>query len=319
MNRDKLHKLTLYFESDPGYWRLNDQRQPTRADGGPLGRHPLRLTDRLDDGHFDRFDEEGLPLRGAGAGIHGYTTIAAWGLANWDRYLDTGDALHAQRLLTVAGYFLRTGHPRGEGLEFRADLPGRGHTGALSAMVQGQAMSVFCRAWLSTREQRYVDAAAAALAPMLVRVEDGGVLGRIDSANVSWLEEWPEMPGHHAFNGAFDALWGANDLALVSGHAGAKSVFEEAVESVVAVLPLVDTGFWSSYGVRDGGHAHIASAQYHNKHVCLLEALAAQTGNNELADAARRFAGYTRNPLYRMRAAAVLARTKLVRRFRRTA
>lgn len=311
---DTYSKAVLYFSSAPGYWRLNDLEAPVRAAGGPIGLHPLRLTDRLDDGHFAHFDAEGLPahFRG-GRELHNYTTVAAWGLANWDRYLESGDKTYAHKLLRAAGYFLRTGHHEAGALKFRGQILTGAHEGALSAMFQGQAMSVFCRAWLHTRDDEYLTAAQAALAPMLVSIEEGGVVGRVDPPNVSWLEEWPQIERHHAFNGVFDALWGAYDLHLVSGHREAEAVFSEAVQSVIAVLPLVDTGFWSWYGVPDGPHPYIASAQYHNKHICLLRALARQTGVADFEHAAERFARYARNPLCRLRAAVQLAAAKLVR------
>src|SRR4051794_18480741 len=95
--RDSAHKALLYLR--PGsYWaasRSTSARVPSK-----LGYFPLDLRPRLREGHFRDFDDDGLPRRRSRESlIYNYTTLCAYGLANWALYLDTGDPSYSQLVL----------------------------------------------------------------------------------------------------------------------------------------------------------------------------------------------------------------------------
>lgn len=86
--------------------------------------------------------------------------------------------------------------------------------GWISAWAQGLAVSSLVRSYLIFCEPAYLVAARRAAAPMLRRVQDGGVLWIDDSGY--WLEEVPEDSPSHILNGFITAWHGLVDLEAVS-------------------------------------------------------------------------------------------------------
>ena len=86
--------------------------------------------------------------------------------------------------------------------------------GWISAWAQGLAVSALVRGYLIFGERDLLEAAQRAVAPMLRRVQDGGVLW-VDETG-SWLEEVPEDPPSHILNGFVTAWYGLMDIETVS-------------------------------------------------------------------------------------------------------
>ncbi|MBW3634416.1 MAG: D-glucuronyl C5-epimerase family protein, partial [Chloroflexi bacterium] len=141
---ETLNKIRLYMRPDRRYW--TPIAAADRASDPML--YPLNFAPRLADGHFSHFDERGLPLRPTSAGhIHNYTRICGWALAHCSlaragRLNSTGE----RALIVAADYVTETGVAVAAGLHQRAEIPGSGHVGGISAMAQGQAMSLLVRA-----------------------------------------------------------------------------------------------------------------------------------------------------------------------------
>jgi hypothetical protein len=311
---ENYRKLALYFKSHDSYLRMPDSSLPLKVDPGLLGRYGLDFKPQLHSGHFAHFDKAGLPLQRGRAGIgfvHTYTMMCGFALAHWDAYLLTGDEGHLQKLMAVATYILETGKVRGDGgMLLRTEKPGLGHIGEISSMIQGEAMSVLSRAWYVTRDQSFLDAAAACIAPFEESLVQGGILGGISAAGVSWYEEYVTEPLNHVLNGMIFALWGLRDLALMSDSESAKKLFDSGVESLRIALPLFDNGFWSWYWISEQGKPYIASMLYHNFHIAQLKSLALQTGVVEFKETAARFEGYSRSPKCRLMAASRMLQKK---------
>jgi hypothetical protein len=177
-------------------------------------------------------------------------------------------------------------------------------------MFQGQAISVLCRAWIATSNQRYLDAAIACLGPFDISVEKDGVLARLTAADLPWFEEWPNTTMNHALAGMVFSLWGLRDLANAIGHPQAITLMDTGVESVAHAMCYFDTGFWSWYALPEDGSRYIASMVYHSLHICQLAALSEQFNMPDLNNYAVRFRHYGHNPVCRVRAAASLLYTK---------
>jgi heparosan-N-sulfate-glucuronate 5-epimerase len=316
---EALQKIALYFRKQDAYWQLSDDNAPTKIDSGDLGRYPLNFVPRLTTGHFTSFDPEGLPVHtdkdGRGL-IHNYTTMSAFAFANWTLYLETGQEDYLKKLLLVADYILRTGEWAGEGaLRLRTECAGTGHTGDLSAMFQGEAISVLCRAWQATGDGRYLEAAVGCVGPFDTHFKEEGVRGQIQAANnATWYEEWPNPQWRHALNGMIYSLWGLRDVAIAADHTRAEELFQEGVESVLKALPLFDSGYWSWYCLPENKRPHIASMMYHNLHICQLTALARQTERPEFKPTIERFVRYAGSTVCRFRAAAEMVNAKVLRR-----
>ncbi len=311
---ENYRKLALYFRRHDCYLRTPVD-SPLTVDPGALGRYGIDFKPQLHSGHFAHFDKSGLPLQRGRRGIgfvHNYTMICGFALAHWDAYLLTGREGHLEKLMAVASYILRTGQARGDGgLLLRAEKPGLGHVGEISSMVQGEAMSVLSRAWYKSRDRAFLDAAIACLVPFEESIGQGGIVGGISAADVSWYEEYVTEPLNHVLNGMIFALWGLRDLTLMGDFPSAKRLFDSGVESVRHALPLFDNGFWSWYWISERGTPCIASMLYHNFHIAQLKTLALQTGVDEFMQTATRFEGYARSPRCRMMAASRMLQRKV--------
>jgi heparosan-N-sulfate-glucuronate 5-epimerase len=311
---ENLRKISLYLRSSHAYWQLTDKHENLAVDAGPIGRYPLDFKPRLTTGHYNYFDNAGLPIRRSPdqrGFIHNYSTISGFALAYWDRYLLTGDNGNLHKLLSVADYIIQTAHSEGKTiLRLRAEKVGVGHVGTLSSLWQGMAISVLCRAWQATKEINYLEAATGLTGSFDISTEQDGVLGRITNRGVSWYEEDVEQPLSHILNGMMLALLGLRDLSIVAGHRRAEELFKIGVESVSVSLADFDSGFWSWYSISETGSPYIASMGYHVLHVRLLTALAEMTGNAEMNQWAQRFETYARDPECRFRAASCMLRAK---------
>jgi heparosan-N-sulfate-glucuronate 5-epimerase len=205
----------------------------------------------------------------------GVIPIAQVGLGSWELLIEGRDT--RADFLSVAEVLLEDARPGpgGRGVAWYTDLlvPKFGLTHPWpSAMGQGEAISVLLRAHRLTGEARYAEVAAAALEPMVVDVDDGGVARRLDGHLV--LEEYP-TPGRvgAVLNGWIFALFGLHELGR-HGHPPAADVFAESMHGLLSLLPRYDVGWWSCYSlIREMGMADLAKPFYQRLHPVMLRAL----------------------------------------------
>jgi heparosan-N-sulfate-glucuronate 5-epimerase len=314
---ERLAKFGLYFREPQAYWKLSDNRIGLAVDPGPLGRYPLNLAPRLTAGHFTDYDQAGLPVRratGKNTFLHNYTTICCFALAHWDNYLTSGDSKHFEGFLSAADYIVRTADRRGKIIRLRAEIPGGGHTGGVSSIVQGEAISVLCRAWQATQQSHYLETAIGCIEPFDLPIAEDGVLGYVSALKLPWYEEYPlPRPLRHVLNGMIYSVWGLRELAIISSLPRTKELFDRGVDSLHRALPSFDNGFWSLYSLPEEGRPYVASMMYHSLHICQLTALGFQTARVEFSEQALRFDKYSRSAFSRFFAASWMIRAKLSR------
>lgn len=233
--------------------------------------------------------------------------VAQWGLGAYERYLlREGDewldgALAAGRFLAAeqesrgplaGGWFEPVAH------QHTFDVPGPW----LSAMTQGQCVSLLVRLARETEDARLADSALAGLAPMSVPTTEGGV--RTTLSGRPFLEEYPTSPPSFVLNGAIFALWGYYDVATALERPEALAEFEPLIKSLAANLHEWDTGYWSRYDLYPHPIRNLASPFYHALHISQLRALHMLTQRPEFAATAERFERYADSPLDRSRALA---------------
>lgn len=136
--------------------------------------------------------------------------------------------------------------------------------GWVSAMAQGQALSLLWRANRLRPRQAYRRAALSALTPFQRSTRAGGVVGDFDG--VPWYEEYPTRPNSRVLNGFLFSLLGLYDVAPWSRTAG--RLFRRGVASLRARIARFD---------RAGGSYYLpglpASAYYNGVHVVLVGAI----------------------------------------------
>lgn len=157
--------------------------------------------------------------------------------------------------------------------------------GWVSAMAQGQVLSVLSRAYVMTEDERYLDAGKRTFDFMITPIKDGGTLTTLEDFHPSlnnyiFFEEYISNPNSYTLNGYMFAVLGLYDWVKVNKVIGNEEdiyneYFESSMKSLVKVLPYYDIGGFSAY---DLGHytyskePHIGNS-YHMVHISLLHAL----------------------------------------------
>ena len=223
-----------------------------------------------------------------------HVVLIQWALGCWERRLAGGDPRWTAAAVWAADRLLEMQESEGP-LEggwahrhpykhtYRVDPPW------LSGMAQGQGASLLVRVAHESGEERYADAARAALRP-LGRTGPGGAAARLAGGRVP--EEYPTAPPSHVLNGAIYGLWGIRDVAVGLGDAEAASLADEGFAALAESLYRFDTGGWSRYDLFPHPTANVASPMYHRLHVTQLTATAALGADRRYGETAERFAGY---------------------------
>jgi heparosan-N-sulfate-glucuronate 5-epimerase len=226
-------------------------------------------------------------------------TVAQWGLQHWSWFKQTGGQADLNAAIKASDWLLA--HQRSDGAwEFDFEFNGAGvrmRAPWISALSQGQAMSLLVRVHSVTGEQRYLDSALQALAPLQKPIADGGAAADWDG--VLWLEEYPTDDPQHVLNGFEYTLVGLDDLADASP--AAQSLFDQGIGGLVARIAVFDVPEHHTqyYAARGGGRV-LATAGYPRYHAVLTRALATITGDATLAGWATRWEQYLayRPPLF---------------------
>ncbi len=292
---DTLRKTLIYFAPLNTYWKASDA-STFKIPPGVEGAYPLRFMDRLTSGHYRWFDKDGVPSNQKG--IHNYTTVCSYALGNWETYLTKGTQSHLETFLKMADFLLGRSEWMADGSVLLWDEAAH----RLSAMYQGEAMSVFVRAFGCTQKEVFLKAAQGCVRPLTLKVTDGGVAGVISHNGAIWYEERCHPPSRHILNGMIYTLWGLRDVMAVSGDKLAKELWEQGVESVVNSLSLFDTGYWSRYWIPEDDLDYVASIMYHNLHVVQLTTLYQQTGKKCFKQYAEQFEDYATSAMNRIKA-----------------
>ncbi len=163
--------------------------------------------------------------------------------------------------------------------------------GWVSAMTQGQALSVFARAYALTGDSGYLDAGAKAFANMQTPVNNGGTRASLADLDPSlsgyvFFPEWLYDPIPITLNGYIFTLLGIYDWSLVVSPSqwNARFDFEAGIKTLERILRYFDFNGYTAY---DLGHLVYGlepnvQPQYMTVHVYLLHALNSIVSNPTL-------------------------------------
>jgi heparosan-N-sulfate-glucuronate 5-epimerase len=238
--------------------------------------------------HKTRHPAAGMPVEGFGGPEDWVIPIAQEALGYWELRTE-GEPVESE-FLGLAEVLLENREPGAGGCVWRTDfaVPKYGlGPGWISAMAQGQAISVLLRAHRLSGEERYLEAAREALPPLQTPVSEGGTQSTLDGVTV--LEEYPTPRPSAVLNGWIFALWGVHELANVTGEPAARELFQRSAAGLVELLPRYDIGWWSLYSLYDHGRPDLAKPFYQRLHPEMLEGLALITGAEPLRAYARRW------------------------------
>ena len=214
-------------------------------------------------------DEDYLPLfeTETGEKIYFPITIFQYGLGCYDLYLIKKEELYLKKFFTCVQWAIENQKENGAFNAFYFIYPDNPY----SAMCQGEATSLFLRAYVELKEEKYFQAAKKAVDFMLLPLEQGGTT-KYEGEQVI-LMEYTHLPV--VMNGWIFALFGVFDWVLVDKEEKYKIIFEKCIQTLVDSLKDFDCGYWTKYDI----DKKIASPFYHNLHIAQMEALKQITRN----------------------------------------
>jgi len=229
--------------------------------------------------------------------------IAQYGLAHYNRFKRTAQKPSLDIFLKQADWLVDNLEENRYGVkvwnhhfdwEYRELLKAPWY----SALAQGQGISALLRAYVTTENKDYLNAASQAFTSFQHEIQEGGVK-YTDHRGFVWLEEAIVAPPTHILNGFIWALWGIYDYYLVTHDEHAHRLFDDCVRTLRENLESYDIGFWSLYEQSGTRLKMIASPFYHNLHIVQLQVMYRLTGETLFRKFAERWAHYQQNWLYR--------------------
>ncbi len=245
-------------------------------------------------------DEKGLPLLPTSSGaVHFPTVLFQKGLGHWDRWLQSGrrDPHHLNSFLKIVDWAIDSQDEHGGW-----PLPQleNGMLCPYSAMTQGEAISLLCRAYSLGNRNDCLQAANPAVSLTLRSLSDKGTARYNGEDEDLVLEEFPLEPPRTVLNGWIFSLYGLYDFCLAQSELQTHSALQGTLRSLVRALPSYDAGYWSYYD----SAAAIASPFYHRLHIAQLQALACTFPeySPSFSSMAAQFEGYMLHKSFQIRA-----------------
>lgn len=278
----------------------------------PMGKaqaHPELLPYPVDmfpllDLSFSTLDEAGVPYNapvGAISAAYHPTSIAQYALARWNAYLVDGRNEHKEAFLTQACWLLaHESHLSNDASGWPISFALRDYHAPrlwLSALAQGNAISVLVRAYQLTSEEKFLQAARRAVRTFELDILDGGVNASLGEDGV-FFEEVAVYPAAHILSGHILALFGLYDYVSFTKDRRIEALIQRAITTLHTLIDAFDTGYWTRYDLL---HQRLATWLYHSLHVTLLEVLARYSGCEHCTTLAKRWAGYQRHFGYYLR------------------
>ncbi len=247
------------------------------------------ITVRIRPGPRIRLDSLGLPMVLYDTTYYyNPVTMAQFGLAAHGRWLAGRSAEDSTEFLRASEFLLTM--VSGDGA-LRYPFPFTYYfsgtvapAGWVSGMAQGQALSLFARAYKATGDERYLEAGRRTLEFLTVPIDRGGpasTLYALDPSLVGFTiyEEYPASPPAYTLNGFLFTVVGVYDWSATDPEPPqrlrARRMFEEAIATVEGMLPLYDIGGFTAYDLAFltyGIPSHVVT-RYHAVHIYLLHAL----------------------------------------------
>ena len=225
-------------------------------------------------------DNDELPQLEIGKGKNVFFPVAIfqYGLGAYDLYIISTEERYAKKFLQCVEWTFRNQDDKGRWNNFAHYTPETPY----GAMAQGEGASLLIRAYIYSKEIKYLEAARKAIDFMLLPLEDGGTTKYEDDN--AYLMEYT-FKGL-VLNGAIFAWWGLYDYVLATHDEGKyKEAKDKTLNTILNVLPSFTYSFWSKYSL-DG---LIASPFYHHLHVAQMQGMYHLTGNVLFDEYAKRW------------------------------
>lgn len=222
---------------------------------------------------YPHFDNNGIPIASyLNSGFqYNPTRIASYGLANYNRAIFNSDDNCKQLFFNIADWFVNQKDNlflynfKCESLE----------APWISCMAQGQGISVLCRAYKLSKNEKYLKAAKNALKPFTTEIHSGGLLAYIDN-KLPILEEFPFINNpEHVLNGFLYAIIGIVEIREIDKTAFSESSFKKLLFTAQKGGLWSDKN-WSIYDLQayKTQVRNSATVNYHRVHIAQYKYLA---------------------------------------------
>ncbi len=249
----------------------------------------------LDEAGVPSYDVQGYPAK------HHPTVIAQYALAHWNAYIATEDQKHREAFMIQANWLVaheaRLSNDRGG---WPLPFPLHRYSALnpwLSALTQGNCISVLVRAYRLTGEDVFLRVARRAIRTFELDINEGGVSTSIGEKGI-FFEEVATNPPAHILNGYILALFGLYDYVSLTDDPSIAALIQRSLVTIRMLIEEYDAGYWSYYDLR---FKSLAPRFYHALHITLLQALAIYSGCEHYATVAERWVRYQKSLLCLMR------------------
>lgn len=163
-----------------------------------------------------------------------------------------------------------------------------------SAFGQGFGLSVLCRAYQISKDEKYITLAEKVLNSFNLNYKKCGILC-IDDNEDYWYLEYPSNPPAYVLNGFIFGLFGIYDYWRISNSPKALRYFRRGIRTVKKNLHKYDKGYWSAYDLEY--NKYCAGYNYHkNVHITQLKVLYQITEDEIFNVYANKFSKYLSEP-----------------------
>lgn len=206
------------------------------------------------------FDEEGIPIIPSYIDVEERRmvyypiSIGQFGLSIFHTYLNTGSPEDRERFMKIVNWFYENAATDARlGKYWLTDVPKpefKLFDPWPSAFAQSRGISILLRGYQLTGEKKYLSMATEALKIFRVPAAEGGVTSFTEYGPI--YEEYPAPFLTAVLDGSIFSLFGLFDyVRAVNDNSPAKTLFDEGIAALRAILPRYDLGYWIRYNLCD--------------------------------------------------------------------
>lgn len=258
-------------------------------------------------------DELGIPLYLGSDGNYYYSSIflGHYALGAYQYYLKMKCPRAYEHFIQIADWFVINGEKNGECPVVwinrypmdTFDLSGSWQ----SCLSQAKGISVLCRAYYLTKDEKYITAALEASEAYFFDKADGGV--RVHHGNDFFWEEYPTKSDSIVLNGHVFSVWSLNDLLYILKEINEPDyelIYNKIYDEFNVSLDILkrkhilwDVNYWTRYDLWEK-HYNIASLFYHKLHIKQFQVLYNITDDFCFNEIAKKWNRQLKNPLFRL-------------------
>jgi heparosan-N-sulfate-glucuronate 5-epimerase len=217
---------------------------------GPYYQDLKQAIYHFDNNNLGRFDEKGIPyLVEKERNYYNAVYVIQYALIQFEfLYLNDKPEEREKTIQSCVSWLVEHAEHYHDSIVWRSEENHHYNLkkGWVSAMYQGQAISLLLRAYQHFGDKTYLDISQKVFGFFKYDFKEGGVR-RIDKNGNLWFEEYPTDPPSFVLNGFIYTMFGILDFYRVTKNVEAKKLFDDCVETLKINLPKYHRFYWSVY------------------------------------------------------------------------